>query len=66
VVPVVNCNRGEILRVPPGEVVPADGTLIENASALDESLLTGESKPVEKILVILFMRELTIFLTHSL
>ncbi|APC05472.1 ATPase P [Polynucleobacter asymbioticus] len=48
VVPVVNCNPGEVLRVSPGEVVPADGVLIENASALDESLLTGESKPVEK------------------
>ena len=48
VVPVVNCNPGEVLRVSPGEVVPADGILIENPSALDESLLTGESKPVEK------------------
>ena len=48
VVPVVNCNPGDVLRVPPGEVVPADGILIENVSALDESLLTGESKPVEK------------------
>ncbi|QWE08269.1 heavy metal translocating P-type ATPase [Polynucleobacter ibericus] len=47
-VPVINCNPGEVLRVSPGEVVPADGILIENASALDESLLTGESKPVEK------------------
>ena len=47
-VPVVNCNPGDVLRVSPGEVVPADGVLIENASALDESLLTGESKPVEK------------------
>ncbi len=48
VVPVVNCNPGEILRVSPGEVVPTDGILIENVSALDESLLTGESKPVDK------------------
>ena len=48
VVPVVNCNPGEVLRISPGEVVPADGILIENPSALDESLLTGESKPVEK------------------
>ena len=48
VVPVVNCNPGEVLRVSPGEVVLADGVLIENVSALDESLLTGESKPVEK------------------
>ena len=47
-VPVVNCSPGEVLRVSPGEVIPADGILIENASALDESLLTGESKPVEK------------------
>jgi len=47
-VPVVNCNPGDVVRVPPGEVVPADGSLIENASALDESLLTGESKPVQK------------------
>jgi P-type Cu2+ transporter len=47
-VPVVNCNPGEVLRVSPGEVVPADGFLIENASSLDESLLTGESKPIEK------------------
>jgi Cu2+-exporting ATPase len=47
-VPVVNCNPGEILRVSPGELVPADGILIENVSSLDESLLTGESKPVEK------------------
>ncbi len=48
IVPVVNCNPGEILRVSPGDVVPADGILIEYESALDESLLTGESKPVEK------------------
>ena len=48
VVPVVNCNPGEVLRVSPGGVVPADGILIENVTALDEALLTGESKPVEK------------------
>jgi P-type Cu2+ transporter len=48
IVPVVKCNPGEVLRVPPGDVVPADGVLIEYQSALDESLLTGESKPVDK------------------
>lgn len=48
VVPVVNCNPGEILRVSPGDIVPADGVLIEYESALDESLLTGESKPIDK------------------
>jgi Cu2+-exporting ATPase len=48
IVPVINCNPGEVLRVPPGDVVPADGILIECESALDESLLTGESKPIDK------------------
>ena len=50
VVPVVNCNPGEVLRVSPGEVVPADGVLIENVSALDESLLTGESNRKSKFI----------------
>ncbi|QWE16183.1 heavy metal translocating P-type ATPase [Polynucleobacter sp. AP-Nino-20-G2] len=48
IVPVVNCSPGEILRVSPGDVIPADGVLIEIESAVDESLLTGESKPVDK------------------
>ena len=48
IVPVINCNPGEVLRVPPGDVVPADGILIEYESAVDESLLTGESKPIDK------------------
>ena len=48
IVPVVNCNPGEVLRIPPGDVVPADGILIECESSLDESLLTGESKPIDK------------------
>ena len=48
IVPVINCNPGEVLRVPPGDVIPADGILIECESSLDESLLTGESKPVDK------------------
>jgi len=48
IVPVVNCNPGEVLRISPGDIVPADGVLIEYESALDESLLTGESKPIDK------------------
>ena len=47
-VPVVNCMPGEILRVSPGEVAPADGMLIACESSVDESLLTGESKPIDK------------------
>jgi Cu2+-exporting ATPase len=48
IVPVINCNPGEVLRIPPGDIVPADGILIECESSLDESLLTGESKPIDK------------------
>jgi Cu+-exporting ATPase len=39
---------GDLLRVRPGEKVPTDGVLIEGGTALDESLLTGESLPVSK------------------
>ena len=39
---------GQILRVRPGESIPVDGVVLEGASAVDESALTGESIPVEK------------------
>jgi cation-transporting ATPase V len=39
---------GDVMRVLPGERIPTDGVVVEGASAVDESMLTGESVPVEK------------------
>jgi Cu+-exporting ATPase len=39
---------GDLVRVRPGEKIPVDGAVIEGASAVDESMLTGESLPAEK------------------
>src|SRR6202166_842041 len=41
-------HRGDHLRVRPGERVPVDGTIYEGASAVDESMVSGEAMPVEK------------------
>ena len=41
-------KAGEIVRVAPGERLPADGVVSEGISSVDESLLTGESRPVRK------------------
>ncbi|GAA0560299.1 copper-translocating P-type ATPase [Chitinophaga japonensis] len=41
-------EKDDIILVKPGEKVPADSTIVEGSSYLDESMLTGESKPVKK------------------
>ncbi len=47
-VPLHAVQVGDLLRVRPGERVPVDGVVVEGASAVDESMLTGEPVPVEK------------------
>jgi Cu+-exporting ATPase len=47
-IPLEQVKPGDLLRVRPGEKVPVDGVVVEGASAVDESMITGESLPVEK------------------
>jgi Cu+-exporting ATPase len=47
-IPLENVTPGDLLRVRPGEKVPVDGVLLEGNSSIDESMITGESVPVEK------------------
>lgn len=47
-VPLKDLQREDIILIKPGEKVPADGRIIKGESYLNESLLTGESKPVKK------------------
>ncbi len=47
-VPLDQVKPGDRLRVRPGEKVPVDGIVVEGASAVDESMITGEPIPVEK------------------
>jgi Cu+-exporting ATPase len=47
-VPVDDVRSGETVAVRPGERLPLDGTVVDGESAVDESMLTGESMPVDK------------------
>ena len=46
--PVREVRQGDLVVVRPGEKIPVDGIIVEGASAVDESMLTGESVPVSK------------------
>ena len=48
VIPAEEVRRGDILRILPGETIPADGEIIEGSTSVDLSILTGESLPVDK------------------
>jgi len=47
-IPVTDVLAGHIVVVRPGERIPVDGDVLEGTSAVDESMLTGESLPVDK------------------
>jgi Cu+-exporting ATPase len=48
-IPLERVQPGDRLRIRPGEKVPVDGVVLEGTSAVDESMITGEPVPVEKV-----------------
>ena len=47
-IPAEEINVGDILRVLPGETIPVDGEIISGQTSVDQSVMTGESLPVDK------------------
>ena len=47
-IPAEKISRDDILRVLPGETIPVDGIIIEGETSVDQSIMTGESLPVDK------------------
>ncbi len=47
-VPIEQVKKGDLLRVLPGETVPVDGVIVDGTTSIDQSILTGESLPVDK------------------
>jgi Cu+-exporting ATPase len=47
-IPLQHVHVGDVLRVRPGEKIPVDGIILDGASSVDQSMLTGEPLPVEK------------------
>lgn len=48
-IPLDQINPGDLLRVRPGEKIPVDGIVVEGLSSVDESMITGEPIPVQKV-----------------
>lgn len=48
-VPIKNVKPGDVVLVKPGERIPVDGIIVEGSSSVDESMITGESLPADKV-----------------